>query len=207
MPPRTPPACWSCATPVALLEGDASALTCAACGVVLQPDPQATPFARLGLPLRFDVEDQQLERAWLLRSSKVHPDRFVKKTDRERRFAVEQTAALNDAKRAIQDLFDRASWLVRHGGIVDGPLDQRLLMSLMEARERAEESASDKQAVVDESVARYRVLASSLAPLLISVDDKPSLAKAARALAEMKTLARLVADLRGPHLIATLDGR
>jgi molecular chaperone HscB len=157
--------------------------------------------------MRFDVDDKEIERAWLLRSSKVHPDRFVKKTDRERRFAVEHTAALNDAKRAIKDPFDRATWLVRHAGIDAAALDQRLLVLLMEARERAEESESDKRAIVDDSAARFHALAASLAPLLSALDATPALQKAARALAEMKTLARLVADLGGPTLIATLDGR
>lgn len=194
--------CWSCSTVTPV-----DALLCPACGVVLRPDPSTTPFARLGLPTRYALDDKELERAWLTRSSKVHPDRFVKKTDRERRFAVEQTAALNDAKRAVQDPFDRASWLVRHAGVDDGKLEQRLLVSLMEARERAEESEADKQAVVVESVARYRSLASSLAPLLASLEDQQALARAGRALGEMKTLARLVMDLGGPRLIATLDGR
>ena len=194
--------CWSCASATA-----EDALLCPTCGVVLQPDPKATPFARLALPVRFAIDSKELERAWLVRSSKVHPDRFVKKPDRERRFAVEQTAALNDAKRAIADPFDRASWLVRHAGVADGPLEQRLLLSLMEARERAEENGDAQRAVIDESAARFHSLASSLPPLLASLDDSAALHRAARALAEMKTLARLVADLGGPKLIATLDGR
>src|SRR6185436_2574693 len=86
-------ACWSCAKDA---EG---ALSCPHCGVVQPADPRTTPFARLGLPVRFGVDDKSLERAWLDRSRKVHPDRFAAKSDKERRFAVEQTAALNDAMR------------------------------------------------------------------------------------------------------------
>lgn len=164
-----------------------------------------TPFEVLGLPMQFALDAKEIDRAWLTKSRAVHPDRFVGKPDRERRLAAEQTVALNDAKRAIEDPFDRAVWLVRHAGIVDANLDQRLLVSLMEARERADEG--EKEAVVAESVARFRALAGELAVLMRDLDDKAALGKAARVLAEMKTLARLVADLGGPKLIATLDAR
>lgn len=195
-------ACWSCAGPTA------EAQLCPSCGVVLPADLAATPFARLGLPVRFDVDEQEMERAWLLRSSKVHPDRFVKRSDRERRFAVEQTAALNDAKRAVKDPFDRATWLVAYAAPAQvAHLDPRLLMSLMEARERAQESAAEQQLVVDAAVARFRSLAAALPQLLSSLSDQPALAKAQRALAEMKTLARLASDLGGPALIAGIDLR
>ena len=169
------------------------------------PDPRATPFDVLGLPMQFALDAKEIDRAWLMKSRAFHPDRFVGKPDRERRLAAEHTVALNDAKRAIEDPFDRAVWLVRHSGVNEASLDQRLLVSLMEARERADEG--DKDAVVNESTARFRVLAAELATLMVSLDDKAALTKAARALAEMKTLARLVADLGGPKLIATLDGR
>lgn len=169
------------------------------------PDPRATPFDVLGLPIQFAFEARAIDRAWLTKSRAFHPDRFVGKTDRERRLAAEHTVALNDAKRAIDDPFDRAVWLVRHAGVVEANLEQRLLVLLMEARERADEGQKD--AVVAESVARFRVLATELDAHMANLDDKAALARASRALAEMKTLARLVADLGGPKLIATLDGR
>lgn len=164
-----------------------------------------SPFDVLGLETRYDLDASAIDRAWLSKSRAFHPDRFVGKPDKERRQAVEQTIAINDAKRAIFDPFDRATWLVRHKGVVESKLEQRLLLQLMEARERADEG--EKDAVVDESVARFHALAASLSTLLANLDDKPALEKAARALAEMKTLARLVADLGGPTLISTLDRR
>lgn len=196
--------CWSCQAEVL----DEGALVCPACGAVVPPWPGATPFARLGvLPPRFDVDERALERAWLQRSRAVHPDRFARKSDRERRYAAEQTAALNDAWRAIKDPYDRAVWLVRSRALDVAKLDQRLLVELMEARERAEESAEEKAAVVKESQERFRALAATLASSLKDLQDTQGLARAARDLAEMKTLARLVSDLGGPRLIATLDER
>jgi molecular chaperone HscB len=169
------------------------------------PDPRATPFEVLGLPMQFALDAKEIDRAWLMKSRAVHPDRFVGKPDRERRLAAEHTVALNDAKRAIEDPFDRALWLVRHAGVDEAKLEQRLLVSLMEARERADEG--EKDAVLGESTTRFHALAVELAAHMANLDDKAALAKAARVLAEMKTLARLVADLGGEKLIATLDGR
>lgn len=155
--------------------------------------------------MTFELDAKEIDRAWLTKSRAFHPDRFVGKPDRERRLAAEHTIAINDAKRAIEDPFDRAQWLVKRAGAVESKLEQRLLVALMEARERADEG--EKDAVVKESVARYRELAATLGPLLVDLDDKPALERASRVLAEMKTLARLVADLGGPKLIATLDAR
>jgi Fe-S protein assembly co-chaperone HscB len=186
----------------------ASALACPSCGALVPPHPRATPFERLGIePARFEIDEKELERAWLQRSRAVHPDRFVKKEADERRHAAEQTAALNDALRALKDPFDRASWLVANSGLDVARLDQRMLMELMEARERAEESEDEKRAVVGESEARFQLLLRELTNHLRDLHDREALERAARALAEMKTLARLVSDLGGPRLIATLDER
>jgi DnaJ-domain-containing protein 1 len=184
--------CWRCQAVV-----DAGAATCASCGAV-QPVHAATPFQRLALPESYELDDKAIERAWLTKSRAVHPDRFAKATDQERRYAAEQTAALNDAFRAIKDPFDRAILFARDH---IPKLDQALLVELMEKRERAEEG--DKQSVVDESVAQFRVLEKDVSAAFVAKD----MTRVGRDLAEMKTLARLVADLGGPKLIASLDER
>lgn len=202
--PRLEARCWSCAA----VYDAGSALVCPSCGKVVPPHPHAGPFGRLGVePPRFAVDERELERAWMQRSRQVHPDRFASKSPEERRYAVEQTAALNDALRAVKDRYDRALWLVRSRGIEVNRLDQTLLMTLMEARERAEESSDERAAVVDESTRRFAAVADGLGALLANLDDTNALQRAARALAEMKTLARLVSDLGGGRLIGTLEER
>ena len=166
-----------------------------------------TPFEVLGLPMQFDIDARNLERAWLDRSRAVHPDRFAGKPDKERREAAQQTVALNDAYAAIKDPFDRAVWLVTNAGEKLAGLDQPLLVEMMELRERAEESATEKAAVVAECSARFAALRASLDGQLKVLDDTVSIKRAARSLAEMKTLARLVADLGGAALISGLDRR
>lgn len=193
--------CWSCSADIIV-----GAATCSSCNAILPPG-KATPFERLGIETLFAVDDKTLERAWLTRSRAVHPDRLAKKSPADRRYGAEQTAALNDAYRAIKDPFDRAVWLVKSAGVDVATLDQALLVELMEAREAAEQSADGRARVISVSSARFDDLQAGLAAQLKDLADKPQVERAGRALAEMKTLARLVDDLGGPKLIATLGER
>lgn len=192
---------------------------CAGCGVVVEPHPQATPFARLGVgEPRFVIDDAALERAWLSRSRAVHPDRYARKTDGERRAAAQQTAALNDAWRAIRAPFDRAAWLVRSIGVDEPRLPQQALVDFMELREEAAEGDAARAAVVERCATRFREVMARAAVELAAIDaasgwTNPSPAstthakRAAALLAEARTLARLVADLGGERLIPSLQER
>ena len=198
------------------MDGALAPVTCPSCGAVLPVHPRVTPFALLGLSRpRFDVTASELERAWLERSRRVHPDRFASKAEAERRCAAEQIAALNDAKRAIFEPFDRALWLVSHAGVEAAHLDQALLLEMMELREGVEAAPDTRERVVADVSARFRGrladLTATLAPLDLADDGyqapSPALRRAALLLAELKMLARLVDDLGGGKLIGTLDDR
>lgn len=177
----------------------------------MPPHPGATPFSRLGLPLSLRVTDAEVESAWLARSRQAHPDRFAARPPTERRAAAEQTAAINDARRALRTVFDRAVWLVRHAGVAEPKLPQARLVWFMEAREEAEASPARRARVVDDAVARFAAVDVDLLALLGTVDaaapDPTTLTKVAGLLAEERTLARLAADLGGPVLLQSLDGR
>lgn len=197
-------------------DGADAPITCTACGALLPVHPQVSPFALLGLARpRFRVDERALERAWLERSRRVHPDRFARKSDVERRCAAEQVAALNDAKRALSAPYDRALWLLQHAGLRPATLDPAWLAELMDLRERAEDDAAGRQGVVHDARARFAERLAALDAVLGPLDESddgyaaPSAAlrRAATLLAELKTLARLVDDLGGGKLIATLDER
>lgn len=186
-------------------------MRCDACEAVLPPHPGATPFARLGLPISLAVDDATVERAWLQRSRQVHPDRLASKPPAERRAAAEQTAALNDAWRALKTPFDRASWLVRHHGVAEPRLPQGKLLWFMEVREEAEASTEGRARVINDAVKHFAALDASLATVAAGLDatapDAAALTRLAAILAEERTYARLAADLGGPVLLPSLDGR
>jgi DnaJ-domain-containing protein 1 len=208
--PALPARCRACQ---ADYDASSGMLRCPGCDVLLPPHPQTSPFARLGLPQTWALDDAAVEQAWLKRCRLVHPDRFGTRPDAERRAAAEQTIAANDARRALRTAFDRAVWLVRDAGVDEPRLPQARLIAFMEAREDAEASAAGKVRVIDDAVARFAAGLVRLGELLGPVEwtdpaaHRPALASAAALVAELRTLGRLSADLGGPALIAGMDGR
>ncbi len=208
--------CRSCGAP---FDAALAPLTCPSCKALVPPHPSASSFVRLGLDRpRFVVDEKALEASWLQRTRVVHPDRAVRKSDAERRFAVEQTAALNDAWRLVRIPFDRAALLLTTAGVPEPPLRQALLVAFIEAREEAESSPAHKAAVVADGVARFEALMAKVEAELRIVDDvvggygNPSaeavrLRQVGALLAEARTLARLVDDLGGPRLLPSLTVR
>ncbi|MBI1945225.1 MAG: hypothetical protein HYS27_05990 [Deltaproteobacteria bacterium] len=197
-------------------DGSAAPIACPSCGALLPVHARVSPFALLGVARpRFALGRDELERAWLTRSRRVHPDRFAAKSEAERRCAAEQVAALNDAKRALFEPYDRALWLVQQASVTPPQLAQQALVELMEQRERAEEDAAARASIVDDARARFRARLEELGRTLAPLDEaddgytapSPPLRRAAALLAELKTLARLVDDLGGGKLIGTLDAR
>ncbi len=119
--PSSPAAvpCWSCG--VARL---ADAPLCPACGKVQPAAPikpgesrVADKFAMLGFSRSFDLDEAKASESFRALSRKLHPDRFVKATPQERRFALEQTTRLNDAYRTLREPARRAERLLELRGI------------------------------------------------------------------------------------------
>ena len=195
-----PVPCWSCHAPY---DAVLALAACAACGVVLPVHPLATPYALLGIEgAPFDIDTDGLERAWLAKSRRVHPDRFARKSDTERRYAVEQTAALNAAYNTLRDPLARAQWLLRSAGASDSvPASQAFLVDMLEQREEADVSDG----------ARARVLATArrrFDETLVHVRDgfatRAALTDTGRRVAELRYLARLVDELGGARVTTTL---
>lgn len=135
--------CWSCKGPVA-----ARALFCSICGVV-QPPGQIDHFARLGLQRTFDINRADLDRQYFGFQRRLHPDRFVMRSPKERALSQQQATAVNEAYEILRDPLRRADYLLhlmgRNSGEERGrPADPDLLMEMMERREElAEASGAD----------------------------------------------------------------
>jgi molecular chaperone HscB len=128
-------ACWSCRGPVA-----EAALFCHTCGAV-QPPGARDHFARLGLPRGFEIDAADLDRRYFAFQRNLHPDRFARRTAKERAIAESQSASLNQAYETLKDPLDRAAYLLQLAGrrsaaatamTVD---DEELLTEAMENRE------------------------------------------------------------------------
>jgi molecular chaperone HscB len=140
-PPEQIGACWSCKGPVS-----SRALFCHTCGII-QPPQAIDHFARLGVPVSFDIDPGQLERGYFGFQRIVHPDRFAAKSAREKALSQAQAVAVNDAWEILRDPLSRADYLLALRG---APLpgddktvnDPELLMTALEDRETLEEAKS-----------------------------------------------------------------
>src|SRR5207237_9329058 len=113
--PGRHPTCWSCGASRAPTDA-----LCHGCGKVQPPPPPQgvlDKFAVLGLPRAYELDERALEETFRALSRKLHPDRFVRATPRERRFSLEQTTILNDANRTLRDPVKRAEHLLALRGV------------------------------------------------------------------------------------------
>ena len=134
-------ACWSCHGPV-----DRQALFCHVCGA-LQPPGAANHFERLGLQPRFALDASDLNRRYVAFQQRLHPDRFARKSSKERALAEQHTVSLNEAFEILKDPLRRGAYLLKLAGraaptaeaqTIDDP---ELLMETMERREALAEAA------------------------------------------------------------------
>jgi len=108
----------------------------------VQPPPAGAfkdKFAVLGLPRGFALDEGALDERFRNLSRKLHPDRFARATARERRFSLEQTTALNDAYRTLQDPARRAEHLLELRGVrpvADTAMPEEFLEEAMADREK-----------------------------------------------------------------------
>lgn len=107
------------------------------------------PFAILGVPQQFAVDEQALRQAFLKASAQQHPDRFVDPIEQAE--AVEQMSELTDAHRVLRDPELRARALLRLSGL-ELPADKdklppALLMEVMDVREELEDAIESNNAL------------------------------------------------------------
>ncbi len=109
-------------------------------------------FQLLGLPQRFETDPEALERGFRAIQSSVHPDRFVRAMDSERRMAMQLSTQVNEAHRVLANPAQRALYLCRLKGVtVDTDrgtgLRPQFLEQQMAWRERLDEARDDAAAV------------------------------------------------------------
>jgi molecular chaperone HscB len=121
---------------------------------LLEPfDPSLDHFARLGLERGWKLDRDALERRYLERSRRYHPDRFVGADSGTRRAALEHSSAVNTGYRTLRDPVARAEYLVKLGGIDLDSSDphtgaprpeQAFLIEMIERRDELEDASPAK---------------------------------------------------------------
>jgi molecular chaperone HscB len=108
------PHCWRCGHEPAAEAPEPVSLFCRFCNS-LQP-PVTDYFAFFELPRNLAVDLSELQRKFYALSRLLHPDRYTRAAERERRYSLEATAILNDGYRVLRDPVERAEYVLRDAG-------------------------------------------------------------------------------------------
>jgi len=112
-------------------------------------------FQILGLPRRFGLDVQELERRYRELSRESHPDRFATAAPAERRAALERSTQINAAYHTLKDPLRRAAYFLKLHDLSiepEGPegrsaveLSPEFLGTFLDMREAFAEHADDRQ--------------------------------------------------------------
>jgi molecular chaperone HscB len=141
------------------------------------------PFAALGLPRRYEVDLEALERTHRELSRALHPDRYAGGGAHERRLSLSRAAEVNEAYRVLRDPVRRAEALFALFGVRVGERNEpapapELLITVMELREalgdaRAARDAAKIHTLSDDVQHRARDAEQALARGFRDADGAP----------------------------------
>lgn len=104
-------------------------------------------FELFGLPARFTLSMESVERSYLDIQAQVHPDRYAAATDSERRAAMQWATRVNEAYETLREPLKRARYLLELRGVdpqieTNTAMPAEFLVAQMEWREGVEEAAA-----------------------------------------------------------------
>ncbi|MFO1305956.1 MAG: Fe-S protein assembly co-chaperone HscB [Burkholderiales bacterium] len=167
-------------------------------------------FDLLGLPVRYRVDPEALDTAYRRLQAEVHPDRFAGAGDAEKRLAMQASARVNEAYRALKDPVQRAQYMLKlHGidavGETDTALPFDFLERQLDRREEAGEAlAADDARTLSALLGDIRAEAKELEiGLAQSLDERADYAAARPRVRELTFLAKLGDDVDA--MLASLE--
>ncbi len=159
-------------------------------------------FELFGLPERFRFDPALLDQAYRALQSEVHPDRFAHAGEAEQRLALQSSARVNEAYRALRDPVARAQYLLSLRGIdafaeTDTALPYDFLEHQLERREAAGEALAAGDASRLRAIAgEVRVDAEHLEQrLAVRLDAEGAFDAAREDVRQFRFLAKLAADI------------
>ena len=90
-------------------------MLCPACKA-LQPPP-SDYFIFFGLPRKLNIDVDKLQSRFYDLSRLLHPDKYSRKSERERGYSTTATAVLNDGWRTLKNPVTRAEYLLSQEGL------------------------------------------------------------------------------------------
>jgi molecular chaperone HscB len=159
-------------------------------------------FALFGLPRRYRFDGAQLDAAYRALQRGVHPDRYAAAGETERRLALQSSARVNEAYRALKDPVSRAQYLLSlHGIDALGERDTALRMEFLQQELSRRESIAEAHAQGDAAklAALLEAVRSDIATLEASLaqhlDGEQGFVAAREDVREMRFLTKVAADI------------
>jgi len=116
----------------------------------MQLDLSGNFFELFGFSNDYIIDENLLTLRFRELQGQLHPDKFVSRSDSERRWSMQAASLVNEAYQTLGDDLKRAAYLLHLNGIsvdeeTDTKMDPMFLMDQMELRESLEmaETASD----------------------------------------------------------------
>lgn len=107
-------------------------------------------FALFGLPLGFTLNPAVLEAAWKQLQRAVHPDRFARADDAQKRLALQWSTRINEAYAVLKDPVQRAEYLCGLLGVrVDAQSNTQMPQEFLETQMMLREEHADLQDLPD----------------------------------------------------------
>lgn len=167
-------------------------------------------FELFGLPQRFRFDPAALDRAYRQLQGDVHPDRHAAASESDQRLALQSSARVNEAYRALKDPVARAQYLLAlHGVDAFGDADTTLPLDFLERQLERREAAHAALAARDGGalsalLADVRAEAAQVERRLAALIDVDEAWAAARPqVRELRFLAKVAADI--DTMLAALD--
>ncbi|HEY6822388.1 MAG TPA: Fe-S protein assembly co-chaperone HscB [Burkholderiales bacterium] len=106
-------------------------------------------FELFGLPPAFTLDQALLEKAYRDIQSQVHPDRFARSGDAERRASLQWTTRVNEAYRTLRDPVQRAKHLLELHGVdvafeTNTQMPTEFLLQQLDLREELDRARSKR---------------------------------------------------------------
>ncbi len=166
--------CDECGGPMAF------PLFCDACGADYPERSRMSAFGLLGLARTFAISDVEFDRRELLLAQRLHPDRWLARSDRLHRKALLAQSAVNEALESVRNPFRRAETLLaltdeqRSGALDEASkrLPPGFLMEQLELQESIQDGLDDgtRKALKKQTRRELKALQSILADAFAALD-------------------------------------
>ena len=158
-------------------------------------------FALFGLAPRYRFDPEQLERAYRSLQREIHPDRHAAGDEAQRRLALQSSARVNEAYRALKDPVARAQHLLSLRGIdALAETNTALPADFLERELERREAVADAQAAADAPrlnalLHEVRVDGAAVESRLAEELDREALDVARDSVRELKFLVKVADDI------------